>query len=82
MQDVKKRKAGLEIKEKHGQTFVPAALAIRVDTLQSALALVGLLCLHRCAFTPRHYLLPHADSAVMPVSMRSCHLLQRATRVM
>lgn len=33
----------MEIKEKHGQTFVPAALAIRVDTLQAALALVSLL---------------------------------------
>ena len=42
LQDIKKRKAGLEIKEKHGQTFVPAALAIRVDTLQAALALVSL----------------------------------------
>ncbi len=40
MQDMRKRKAGLEVKERHGQTCVPGALLIRVDTVQAALALV------------------------------------------
>ena len=40
MQDMRKRKAGLEVKERHGQTCVPGALLVRVDTVQAALALV------------------------------------------
>ncbi|DBA96954.1 hypothetical protein WJX77_010368 [Trebouxia sp. C0004] len=39
-QDMRKRKAGLEVKERHGQTCVPGALLVRVDTVQAALALV------------------------------------------
>lgn len=42
MQDMRKRKAGLEVKERHGQTCVPGALLVRVDTVQAALALVRL----------------------------------------
>ena len=41
MQDMRKRKAGLEVKERHGQTCVPGALLVRVDTVQAALALVN-----------------------------------------
>ena len=40
MQDMRKRKAGLEVKERHGQTCVPGALLVRVDTVQAALSLV------------------------------------------
>ena len=40
-QDMRKRKAGLEVKERHGQTCVPGALMVRVDTLQAALSLVS-----------------------------------------
>lgn len=37
---MRKRKAGLEVKERHGQTCVPGALLVRVDTIQAALSLV------------------------------------------
>ena len=47
---MRKRKAGLEVKERHGQTCVPGALLVRVDTIQAALSLVSLL--------------PHADTVV------------------
>ena len=43
LQDVRKRKAGLEVKERHGQTCVPGALLVRVDTIQAALSLVRML---------------------------------------
>lgn len=38
---MRKRKAGLEVKERHGQTCVPGALLVRVDTIQAALSLVS-----------------------------------------
>ena len=47
LQDMRKRKAGLEVKERHGQTCVPGALMLRVDTLQAALSLVHSLHLHK-----------------------------------
>ncbi len=46
VQDMRKRKAGLEVKERHGQTCVPGALLVRVDTVQAALALVSVVTLH------------------------------------
>ena len=48
MQDMRKRKAGLEVKERHGQTCVPGALLVRVDTVQAALALVRPLHWYSC----------------------------------
>lgn len=56
MQDMRKRKAGLEVKERHGQTCVPGALLVRVDTVQAALALVQPLALVQALhwYTPSH----------------------------
>lgn len=55
LQDVRKRKAGLEVKERHGQTCVPGALLVRVDTIQAALSLVSLLPFFlSCCMTGSH----------------------------
>lgn len=65
MQDMRKRKAGLEVKERHGQTCVPGALLVRVDTVQAALALVQ----------PLHWYSPCIGSAlalVQPLHWYSC----------
>jgi hypothetical protein len=59
MQDMRKRKAGLEVKERHGQTCVPGALLVRVDTVQAALALVQ----------PLHWYSPCIGSALALVQL-------------